>query len=76
MGASNMTSDDSPARYLTTAEAAEYLRYSRADAFLRAWRARGLSLYQRPAGHYLVSLDDVDRFLRPVGSQVDVGQPA
>ena len=34
MGASNMTNADSPTRYLTTAEAAEYLRYSRADVFL------------------------------------------
>ena len=69
-----MTNDDPTTRYLTTAAAAEHLGYSRPDSFLRAWRARGLPLYQRPGGHYLVSTDDLERFLCRVGSQVHMGQ--
>ena len=74
MGVSSMASDDSPARYLTTVEAAQYLRYSRADAFLRAWRQRGLPLYQRPGGHYLVASKDLERFVCRIGSQAHMGQ--
>ena len=65
---------DLPARYLTTSEAAASLRYSRADSFLRAWRARGLPLYQRPAGHYLIASKDLDRFVCRIGSQVHMGE--
>ena len=73
-GGVNMASDDSPARYLTTAEAAEYLRYSRADAFLRAWRQRGLPLFRRPGGHYLIASEDLERFVCRIGSRAHMGQ--
>ena len=63
-----MATDDSLARYLTTAEAAEFLRYSRPDSFLRAWRAKGLPTYRRPGGHHLVAIDDLDRFVQPTFS--------
>jgi len=52
--------------YLTTREACRALGYSRPDSFLRAWRARGLPLYQRPGGHFLLNREDVSCFVRLV----------
>ena len=51
-------------RFITTREACDQLGYSRPDSFLRAWRAAGLPLRKRPGGHYLVSWNDVETFLR------------
>jgi hypothetical protein len=60
---------DGLARYVTTREACDFLGYCRPDSFLRAWRARGLPLYQRPGGHYLVASGDVERFVRRLDSR-------
>ena len=60
--------------YLTTRQATDMLGYSRPDSFLRAWRARGLPLYQRPGGHYLVSRGELDGFLHCV-KHTPVRQP-
>ena len=53
--------------YLTSRQACDRLGYSRPDSFLRAWRAAGLPVYQRPSGRHLVASGDLERFLRPVG---------
>jgi hypothetical protein len=50
---------------MTARQACDRLGYSRPDSLLRAWRARGLPLYRRPGGHYLLALVDVARFVRP-----------
>jgi hypothetical protein len=45
--------------------ACDRLGYSWPDSLLRAWRARGLPLYRRPGGHYLLALADLARFVTP-----------
>ena len=50
---------------MTTRQACDRLGYSRPDTFLRAWKARGLPLYRRPGGHYLVAVADLAGFIRP-----------
>jgi excisionase family DNA binding protein len=62
------TSDATPQSYLTTREACDRLGYSRPDSLMRAWRARRLPIYRRPGGHYLLSWDDVRRFVQRVST--------
>ena len=54
-------------RFMTTREACDRLGYSRPDSFLRAWRAAGLPLDQRPGGQYLVEWHDIGKFLKAEG---------
>ena len=55
--------EDGP--FMTTREACDELCFSRPDSFLRAWRAAGLTTYQRPSGRHLISVADIERFLSP-----------
>ena len=51
--------------YVTAKEAAELFRYSRTSSFLRAFRARGFSVWRtsRIGGRCLVKCDDLETFL-------------
>jgi hypothetical protein len=62
-----MTTDSNTRAYLTARQACDRLGYSRPDSPLRAWRARGLPLYRRPGGHYLLAVADLAQFVRPSG---------
>ena len=59
---------NSSGHYMTTREACDRLGYSRPDSFLRAWRAAGLPVYQRPSGRNLVAWGDLERFVRAITS--------
>ena len=69
-----MTTNSNTRAYLTTRQAADRLGYSRPDSLLRAWRARGLPLYRRPGGHYLLSREDLVRFVQPAAARGHTGQ--
>jgi hypothetical protein len=69
-----MTTDSTTGAYLTARQACDRLGYSRPDSLLRAWRARGLPLYRRPGGHYLLDLKDVGRFVQPAAARGHTGQ--
>ena len=57
---------DSHSEMLTTAEAADRLRYSSTTSFRRAWRRADLPLFpQLDSGRWLVRVADVERFLGP-----------
>ena len=60
-----MTTESNTRAYLTARQAADRLGYSRPDSLLRAWRAKGLPLYRRPGGHYLLAVADLARLVRP-----------
>jgi hypothetical protein len=60
-----MKANDATPRYLTTREACDRLGYSRPDSFLRAWRAAGLPVWERPLGRKLVSWSDFANFIGP-----------
>jgi excisionase family DNA binding protein len=69
-----MTTESNTRAYLTTRQACHRLGYTRPDSLLRAWRARGLPLYRRPGGHYLLSREDVGRFVQPAAASGHTGQ--
>jgi hypothetical protein len=57
---------NSHSEMLTTAEAADRLRYSSTASFRRAWRRANLPLFpQLGSGRWLVAVKDVERFLGP-----------
>jgi hypothetical protein len=56
-------SDTTPQFFLTTREACDRLGYSRPDSFLRAWRAAGLPVWERPSGRKLISQSDFENFI-------------
>ena len=69
-------SDGYAGSFLTSRQACDRLGYSRPDSFIRAWRARGLPLYRRPGGHYLVAGEDLERFVRRMDSRAHPVQRA
>jgi excisionase family DNA binding protein len=68
------TNEEKTQSFLTTREACDRLGYSRPDSLMRAWRARRFPVYQRPGGHYLLSRDDVRRFVQRV-AETDPATP-
>ena len=64
------TDGNSHSEMLTTAEAADRLRYSSTTSFRRAWRRAGLDLLpQLTSGRWLVRVEDVEKFVGSSAAQ-------
>ena len=50
-------------RFVTAAEAADLLSFSRPDSFVRSWKAAGMPIFRRPSGRILVAEADLERFV-------------